>query len=38
MMDVVAVGPNGGPNTDEEQARVTRKQRADILARADATP
>jgi hypothetical protein len=38
MMDVVAVGPNGGPNTDEEWARVTRKQRADILARADASP
>lgn len=38
IVDVVAVGPNGGPNTDEEWARVTREQRADILARADATP
>jgi hypothetical protein len=38
MMDVPAQGPNGGPNTDEEWARVTREQRADILARADATP
>ena len=38
MMDVPAEGPNGGPNTDEEWARVTRLQRADILARASATP
>ena len=27
-----ALGPNGGPNTDEEWARVTRLQRTDILA------
>ncbi len=38
MMDVPAQGPNGGPNTDEEWARVTRLQRAEILAAADASP
>lgn len=38
MMDVPAQGPNGGPNTDEEWARVTRLQRAEILARAEAAP
>lgn len=32
-----AQGPYGGPNTDAEWARVTRLQRADILARAEAT-
>lgn len=37
MMDVPAQGPNGGPNTDEEWARVTRLQRAEILARAEGT-
>lgn len=38
MMDVPAQGPNGGPNTDEEWARVTRLQRGEILARAEAAP
>jgi hypothetical protein len=38
MIDRPAQGPNGGPNTDAEWARVTRLQRADILARAQATP
>ncbi len=38
MIDSPAQGPNGGPNTDAEWARVTRLQRADILARAPATP
>lgn len=38
MMDAPAQGPNGGPNTDEEWARVTRLQRAEILAAADASP
>jgi len=38
MMDAPAQGPNGGPNTDAEWARVTRLQRAEILAAADATP
>jgi hypothetical protein len=37
MMDVPAQGPNGGPNTDQEWARVTRLQRAEILARAEGT-
>lgn len=35
MMEAPAQGPNGGPNTDEEWARVTRLQRAEILARAE---
>lgn len=38
MMDVRAEGPSGGPNTDEEWARVTRLQRAEILAGAQASP
>lgn len=38
MIDAPALGPNGGPNTDEEWARVTRLQRADILAAAEGTP
>jgi hypothetical protein len=38
MIDIAAQGPNGGPNTNEEWARVTRLQRAEILAAADATP
>jgi hypothetical protein len=38
MIETRAQGPNGGPNTDEEWARVTRLQRADILARAPASP
>lgn len=38
MIDTPAQGPNGGPNTDEEWARVTRLQRLEILARAEATP
>lgn len=37
MMDI-AIGPDGGPITDKEWARITRGQRADILARAQATP
>ncbi len=38
MIETRAQGPNGEPNTDEEWARVTRLQRADILARAPASP
>lgn len=38
MIDMPAQGPNGGPNTDAEWARVTRLQRAEILAAAEATP
>lgn len=38
MIDMPAQGPNGGPNTDEEWARVARLQRAEILARAEAAP
>ncbi|MCU0731303.1 MAG: hypothetical protein MUE84_06915 [Hyphomonas sp.] len=38
MMDVPAEGPDGGPNTDEEWARVAREQRAEILAAAEGTP
>jgi len=38
VMQVPAEGPNGGPNTDEEWARVARLQRAEILAGAKGTP
>lgn len=38
IIDAPALGPNGGPNTDEEWARVTRLQRADIVAAAEGTP
>ncbi|HAY06602.1 MAG TPA: hypothetical protein PKV67_04695 [Hyphomonas sp.] len=38
MIDAPAMGPNGGPNTDEEWARVARLQRAEILAREEAGP
>lgn len=38
MIDMPAQDPNGGPNTDAEWARVTRLQRAEILAAAQGTP